>query len=158
MTQYCVDAPMKVTSPFGWRVHPVTGNRKHHNGVDITATRKTCNIEAFYEGVVIATGYNASGFGNYVILRHNIRGRAYTSLYGHMASVSVKRGQRVKSGDKLGVMGATGMATGKHVHWEVQKGKSHGYSATGAGYLDPMKFTRDLIAWEKAQAAKSVAA
>jgi hypothetical protein len=150
----------KVTSTMGWRIHPVTKTKKHHNGTDIWASAEPCWIEAPYAGKVVAVGNNPSGFGNSVTLMHKIKGQWYTTLYAHMAngSVKVKKGQKVEAGTPLGKMGSTGMSTGKHLHWELHKGKQHIWSATGAGYIEPVKFFKRLIEWEESIASAPIEA
>ena len=150
----------KVTSYMGWRVHPVLKEKKHHNGTDIWASAEPCWIEAPYAGKVIAVGNNPSGFGNSVTLLHKIKGQWYTTLYAHMAngSVKVKKGQKVEAGQPLGKMGSTGMSTGKHLHWELHKGRVHTWSANGAGFIEPVKFFKRLIEWEESIASAPIEA
>ncbi|MBR3465260.1 MAG: peptidoglycan DD-metalloendopeptidase family protein [Clostridiales bacterium] len=116
-----------ITSPFGWRIHPVYNTKKFHSGIDIGGSYGTA-IMAAGAGVVIYTakpvqGHNTggSGYGNYCIIDH---GGGYTTLYGHMRNVYVKTGQKVKSGQKIGEMGSTGTSTGAHLHFEVRKSGS----------------------------------
>lgn len=152
----------KVTSAFGWRVHPVKKIKKHHNGVDIWAGAEPCYIESAYDGKVITAGPSSKkkpdgepdGFGYYVTVLSQIDGVWITNMYAHMAkdSLKVKVGQKIEAGTVLGKMGATGMVTGKHVHWETWKGKTHGWSADGSGFLDPIEFCKAVIAKEKALA------
>jgi murein DD-endopeptidase MepM/ murein hydrolase activator NlpD len=162
--QYAIDGKpgkgWKVTSTMGWRIHPVTKTKKHHNGTDIWSGNEPCWIEAPYDGKVIGVGNNPAGFGNSVTLRHKIKDKWYTTLYAHMAdgSVRVKVGQKVTAGTRLGKMGSTGMSTGKHLHWELHKGKVHTWNATGAGYIEPVKFFQHLIEWEKSVATAEVEA
>jgi murein DD-endopeptidase MepM/ murein hydrolase activator NlpD len=148
----------KVTSTMGWRIHPVTKTKKHHNGTDIWAPAEPCWIEAPYAGKVINVGNNPSGFGNSVTLFHKIDGKPYVTIYAHMAngSVKVKKGQKVGAGTPLGKMGSTGMSTGKHLHWELQKGKTLVWNATGKNYIEPVAFFKALIAKEKAIATAPV--
>lgn len=150
----------KVTSYMGWRIHPVTHGKKFHNGTDIWSPHEPCWIEAPYDGVVVGVGHNPSGFGNSVTLRHKINGKDYTTLYAHMkdGSIKVKKGQKVEAGTPLGKMGTTGMSTGKHLHWELQVGKTHIWSATGKGYIEPIGFFKTLIAQEKSIATAPVEA
>jgi murein DD-endopeptidase MepM/ murein hydrolase activator NlpD len=145
----------KVTSTMGWRIHPVTKVKKHHNGTDIWSAKDPCWIEAPYAGKVIAVGNNPSGFGNSVTLFHKIDGKPYVTIYAHMAngSIKVKKGQKVEAGTPLGKMGSTGMSTGKHLHWELQKGRSLVWSANGKNFIEPVKFFKALIAKEKAIAS-----
>jgi len=160
--QYPIDGKpgkaWKVTSIMGWRIHPVTKTKKHHNGTDIWSGQEPCWIEAPYDGTVLYIGNNPAGFGNSVTLLHKIKGDWYTTLYAHMAdgSVKVKKGQKIEAGTPLGKMGSTGMSTGKHLHWELHKGKVHTWNATGAGYIEPVKFFDHLIEWEKSIATAPV--
>jgi len=150
----------KVTSRMGWRIHPIKKVKKHHNGTDIISKHEPCVIEAPYDGKVLAVGNNPAGFGNYVILRHDIKGKPYTSLYAHMknGSVKVKKGQRVVAGTMLGKMGTTGTSTGKHLHWELRAGKKHTWSDTGKSYIEPVAFFDALIKWEKTIATAPIEA
>ena len=145
----------KVTSPFGWRIHPVDKTRKHHNGVDVWSSKEPCDIKAFCAGTVLYAGPSKTkksdgepgGFGYYVSIRHMINGEYYTSLYAHMlkGSFKVKTGDKVEAGQVLGTMGASGNVTGKHLHWEIWKGKTHGWTADGKGFSDPIEFTKLLL-------------
>jgi murein DD-endopeptidase MepM/ murein hydrolase activator NlpD len=148
----------KVTSTMGWRIHPVSKVKKHHNGTDIWSGQEPCWIEAPYAGKVISVGNNPSGFGNSVTLSHKIDGKPYVTIYAHMAngSIKVKKGQKVDAGTPLGKMGSTGISTGKHLHWELQKGKSLVWSANGKNYIEPVAFFKALIAKEKAVASAPV--
>ncbi len=114
-----------ITSPFGWRIHPVYNTKKFHSGIDIGGSYGA-PIMAAGSGVVIFTakpvqGQNTggSGYGNYCIIDH---GGGYTTLYGHCRRVNVKTGQKVKAGQRIGEMGSTGTSTGAHLHFEVRKG------------------------------------
>lgn len=153
----------KVTSYMGMRIHPVTKQKKHHNGTDIWSFHEPCIIEAPYDGKVLEAKKSTApggGFGNYVILLHKIDGVFYTTLYAHMqdGSIKVKKGQKVQAGQMLGKMGTTGMSTGKHLHWELRLGKSHIWDANGKNYIEPIAFFKALIAKEKAIASAAAVA
>jgi murein DD-endopeptidase MepM/ murein hydrolase activator NlpD len=153
----------KVTSLMGMRIHPVTKEKKHHNGTDIWSSHEPCWIEAPYDGVVLEAKKSTSpggGFGNYVILLHKIGGKQYTTLYAHMqdGSIKVKKGQKLEAGTPLGKMGTTGMSTGKHLHWELRLGKQHIWDKMGKNYIEPIAFFKALIAQEAAIATASVEA
>ncbi len=105
-----------VTSPYGYRIHPVTGKSRFHAGIDIGAAYGT-SILAANAGVVIVAGYNAGGYGNYVVINH---GGGYTTLYAHCSSLLVSVGQSVSRGQVIATCGSTGMSTGPHIHFEVQ--------------------------------------
>jgi murein DD-endopeptidase MepM/ murein hydrolase activator NlpD len=149
----------KISSKMGWRIHPVQKTKKHHNGTDIFGLgKKPWYIEAFADGKVLKAQKSTAaggGFGYYVVLLHKIDGVFYTSLYAHMeeGSIQVKVGQTVKAGTVLGKMGTTGMSTGVHLHWEIWKGKEHGWSADGKGFVEPVGFVEALMAAEKAKAS-----
>lgn len=112
----------KVTSPYGWRTHPVTGKRRLHAGADIVTGRANTAIIAPEDGVVLeARKSNApgGGYGNYVKYRG---ASGVVHLMAHMVdgSLAVKKDDRIKQGQKLGVMGTSGMSTGIHLHWETR--------------------------------------
>jgi murein DD-endopeptidase MepM/ murein hydrolase activator NlpD len=153
----------KATSLMGMRIHPVTKQKKHHNGTDIWSPHEPCIIEAPYDGKVLEAKKSTSpggGFGNYVIILHKIDGKFYTTLYAHMkdGSVKVKKGQKIEAGQMLGKMGTTGMSTGKHLHWELRLGKVHTWASDGKNYIEPIAFFKALIAKEKAIASAAVVA
>jgi murein DD-endopeptidase MepM/ murein hydrolase activator NlpD len=148
----------KVTSPFGWRTHPTSGKKSHHNGVDLWASANVYN-EAFAKGVVIYAGPSklkkadgsVGGFGHHVMIRHNIDTHLYVSVYAHMVegTIKVKKGDRVTAGTVLGRMGSSGDVTGKHLHFEIYKGKNYQWSANGSRFIDPIPFIKALIAKQK---------
>lgn len=105
-----------VTSPYGYRIHPVTGKSRFHSGIDIGAGYGT-SILAANDGVVIVSGYNSGGYGNYVVINH---GGGYTTLYAHCSSLLVSVGQTVTRGQVIAKCGSTGMSTGPHIHFEIQ--------------------------------------
>ncbi len=153
----------KATSLMGMRIHPVTKQKKHHNGTDIWSPHEPCWIEAPYDAKVLEAKKSTApggGFGNYVILLMKINGKYYTSLFAHMAdgSIKVKKGQKIEAGTPLGKMGTTGMSTGKHLHWELRLGKAHIWDANGKFYIEPIGFFKALIASEKAIASAAVVA
>jgi murein DD-endopeptidase MepM/ murein hydrolase activator NlpD len=153
----------KITSLMGNRIHPVTKQPKHHNGTDIWAPAEPCWIEAPYDGVVTEAKKSTAaggGFGNYVMISHKINGEQYTTLFAHMQddSIKVKVGQKIEAGTPLGKMGTTGMSTGKHLHWELQLGKSYSWNNVGKNFIEPIAFFKALIAKEAAIATASVVA
>ena len=102
-----------ITSPFGWRTHPITGEWKFHSGVDIGYDYGT-DITAMLPGTVV---YAApwDGYGNCVILEHE---NGDHTLYGHCSEIYVSYGQYVNKGDVIAVVGSTGNSTGPHLHLE----------------------------------------
>ena len=103
-----------ITSPYGYRYHPISGTYKFHSGIDIGASYGS-PVYAAAAGVATKS-YDASGFGNYVTINH---GNGYTTLYGHMSSVIVSTGQSVSQGQVIGYVGSTGASTGPHLHYNV---------------------------------------
>lgn len=101
-------------SGFGYRVHPVYKIRKFHAGLDFPARVGTA-IQASGDGVVVECGWH-SGYGNCVKISH---GYGYQTLYGHMNKITVRAGERVKKGHKIGEVGDTGLSTAPHLHYEV---------------------------------------
>lgn len=105
-----------VTSNYGNRVHPVKQVREFHPGLDLRADMRT-PITATSDGIVERAGYDANGIGKVVEVRHNY---GFSTIYGHMDSISVEEGDVVRQGDALGLSGKTGMITGPHLHYEVR--------------------------------------
>lgn len=116
---------MTVSSPFGWRIHPVTGKRHFHTGIDIPANYGTKIIALFDGDVVWAETHQ--GYGSTVLLRH---AQHCFTLYGHCTKIFVKPGQRVKSGQLIATVGSTGVSTGPHLHLEYWVNNQ---------YIDPMQ-------------------
>ena len=106
--------PQKITSGFGMRVHPVTGERKGHAGVDYGAPKGT-PVYTVGAGKVEFAG-TRSGYGKLVIVRH--RNQAIETRYAHLSRIDVQQGDTVSAGDQVGAVGATGVATGPHLHFE----------------------------------------
>lgn len=120
-----------ISSRFGERVHPITGELKHHNGIDIASNMGTTVYAADGGTVVLAEWYG--GYGNCIMIDH---GNGYKTLYGHLSSMSVSEGQSVNKGDVIGAVGSTGNSTGPHLHFEVYKGDSR---------IDPEQFYSGLV-------------
>ena len=107
-----------LSSLFGPRIHPITRRPSNHSGIDIPAPKNT-PILASRGGVVITSGWNNGGYGNYVILSH---GDGTSTLYAHMNSRGCKEGDVVVQGQTIGYVGTTGRSTGNHLHFEVRIG------------------------------------
>ena len=112
------ETPVKgvLSSNFGYREHPVEGEERFHYGVDLAADTGTA-IACFADGTVTAVG-ESSSYGKYCTVTH---ANGCTTLYAHCSRISVSSGAAVKEGEKLGEVGETGMATGPHLHFELQK-------------------------------------
>lgn len=105
----------RITSTFGYRVHPISHVRRMHTGVDIAAPIGS-RVTASGGGEVIYAGWRG-GYGNTVMIDH---GHGKTTLYGHMSAILVHSGQVVSRGQQVGRVGSTGYSTGPHLHYEVR--------------------------------------
>lgn len=106
----------RMTSGFGMRNHPVYGGRRDHAGIDYAAPKGT-PVRTVGDGVVEFAGVQR-GYGNVIYIKH--RNKPDTTVYGHLSRIDVKAGQTVQQGDKIGEVGATGVATGPHLHFEFR--------------------------------------
>jgi len=106
----------EITSPFGWRMHPVLGYERFHAGLDVGADYGT-TIHAAERGTVIFAGWYG-GYGNAVIIDH---GGGITTLYAHASELYVVEGQSVQRGQAIAAVGSTGLSTGPHLHFEVRR-------------------------------------
>lgn len=116
-----------ITSPYGYRIHPIYGTARLHTGIDYGADEGT-PIRAAADGVVVSAGWYG-GYGNATIIDH---GGGIATLYGHQSSMSVSAGQKVTQGQTIGRVGCTGDCTGPHVHFEV---RVNGDPVNPANYL-----------------------
>ncbi|PZV13189.1 MAG: hypothetical protein DCF20_16030 [Pseudanabaena sp.] len=117
-------APSVISSLFGTRVHPVTGQVRFHQGTDLAAPEGTPVVAAFSGRVEIA-GW-LGGYGLIVVISH---GDTHETRYAHLSEVLVKPGQEVKQGNVIGLVGSTGMATGPHLHFEIWQKMQEGLVA-----------------------------
>ena len=106
----------RLSSPFGWRDDPISGERRHHAALDLAAPQGT-PVYAAMEGKVSALGFNMV-YGNFVILEHP---GGFQTMYAHLHTVSVKKGDQLKQGARIGAVGTTGYSTGPHLHFAVFK-------------------------------------
>jgi murein DD-endopeptidase MepM/ murein hydrolase activator NlpD len=127
-------ASVSVSSPFGWRVHPIYGTKRHHDGVDLSASCRT-PIYASAAGKVIFTGV-AGGYGNRIVISHgNVNGYLMFSTYNHIVNggILVSNGAQVSQGQQIANVGTTGTSTGCHLHFEIGVGSA-------SGVVDPMGY------------------
>lgn len=106
----------RITTPFGWRTHPITGRRDFHGGLDI-ANGIGSPIYATADGTVKEVSYNRY-YGNFIVVTHKF---GYETMYAHLRGTQVSRGDAVTRGDVIGTMGSTGRSTGSHLHYEVRR-------------------------------------
>ena len=115
-----------LTSPFGWREDPNSGEECFHYGVDI-AGEEGASVACFADGTVGTVG-ESNLLGKYVTVNHE---GGFSTLYAHCSAVTVSAGQSVRKGDELAHVGSTGNATGPHLHFEVHD---------GGEYLNPIYY------------------
>lgn len=126
----------RFTSGMSSRKDPFTGKVEYHTGVDI-ATSTGTPIVASADGEVIKAEY-AGSYGNMVHIKHMVNGKQMSTLYAHMSSIAVKRGDKVLKGQVIGAVGSTGRSTGPHLHFEIHDGLGTYTDAP----LDPRKFIK----------------
>jgi len=128
---YPLPYSVPVTSGYGWRVNPVTGEYSFHSGIDLGAPQGT-PVLATKAGIVESAGW-AGGYGNLIELSHD----RFGSRYAHLSVIQVRVGQRVVQGQQIGLVGSTGRSTGPHLHFELLTPSADGWvSVNPAGYLN----------------------
>jgi murein DD-endopeptidase MepM/ murein hydrolase activator NlpD len=121
----------RVTSRYGNRSDPFTGETRYHSGIDIDGFGNDgAPVVAAGSGEVITASYDSS-YGNYVIIDHG----GTSTVYAHMSGLAVSEGQTVGQGQTIGYVGATGRATGTHLHFEVY---------VGDGRVDPAQYFSNI--------------
>lgn len=118
-----------LTSKFGYRVHPVIGGVKFHNGIDLSA--HNANVYSVLHGTVVTSSYDDE-IGNYIVINHGL----YETTYGHLSLRYVQVGDLVKAGSIVGISGRTGRVTGEHLHFIV---KYQGQS------INPLPFLKIIL-------------
>ncbi len=119
-----------VTSPYGWRLHPIKGNMKMHYGTDLKANYE--NVYAVLDGIVTESGISGRG-GKFIKVRHS---DSFVTSYLHLSEVYYRAGEFVKAGFIIARSGNSGNSTGPHLHFAVQDRDN---------YINPIKFLNDLI-------------
>jgi len=117
-------APSIISSLFGSRVHPVTGQVRFHQGTDLAAAEGTPVVAAFSGRVEIAG--QMGGYGLIVVISH---GDTHETRYAHLSEILVKTGQEIRQGTVIGLVGSTGLATGPHLHFEIWRKMQEGLVA-----------------------------
>lgn len=113
---YGVVSGKRISSLFGNRIHPITGRKTFHDGLDIAANHGNA-VYVYTSGTVVQAGWNG-GYGLSVLVNH---GNGLQTRYAHLSRINVKVGQKVQTGNKVGAIGSTGNSTGPHLHFEVIK-------------------------------------
>ncbi|MCC8407698.1 M23 family metallopeptidase [Mucilaginibacter sp. UR6-1] len=122
-------ASLQISSPFGYRHHPVTGLYAFHNGVDFRARSDT--VYALADAVVYSVACDERA-GIHIILAH----ADFSSVYGHLSQVFVSAADTVTAGQPIGITGKTGRVTGEHLHFSIR---------AGGRWVDPLEFIYHLI-------------
>lgn len=117
-------------SPYGWRIHPISGKRKFHQGVDVAGSFP---VHAPADGTVVHVGWSPKGGGHTVIIKHATD--LYTVYYHGAHRTEWEPGQNIKRGDFIYQSGTTGASTGNHLHFEVRKSKKWGDTVNPEDYL-----------------------
>ena len=118
-----LSTPAPITSLFGWRNHPIFGDRRFHSGTDLGAPTGT-PVLAVKDGEVSVAEY-LGGYGYTVILRHE--SDTQETRYAHLSRILVEPGEAVKQGEVVGLVGSTGNSTGPHLHFELRELTAHGW-------------------------------
>jgi len=122
---------ISVTSPYGTRIHPISGTTRMHNGIDLKAYYE--NVYAVMDGIVTETGWDPRGGGHFIKVKHYNR---FETTYLHLSEICYKVGEFIKAGFVIAKSGNSGNSTGAHLHFAVREdGK----------YIDPIRFLNALI-------------
>ena len=127
---YCAPVEGVLSSDFGYREHPTEGEERFHYGVDLAADTGT-EVRCFANGAVTAVG-DSSSYGRYCVVAHE---GGFSTLYAHCSRITASSGTAVSRGQKIAEVGETGMATGPHLHFELQKDGT---------YLNPVYYVASL--------------
>ena len=119
---------VKVSSPYGWRQHPIKKQMLFHEGIDISANIGT-EVYSTAQGRVVKVMYSKYGYGNRIVIKHAY---GFETLYAHLSIIKVKKGQWIKKNQLIGNVGDTGRSTGPHLHYEIHK---YGETRDPLGYF-----------------------
>ena len=111
----------RISSVFGERFHPISGAKKQHLGIDISAD-KGLAVHASASGTVTKIHFSSKGYGNYITIEHRY---GFVTRYAHLSEILVKQNQKVVKGEIIGSVGNSGASTGNHLHYEIIKDKKH---------------------------------
>lgn len=129
---------MTVTSPYGFRTDPFTNTTQFHKGIDLKTDKSY--VYSILHGDVAQADFDAF-LGNYVKIRHG----KYTVIYGHLSSLAVKKGDKVRAGSVLGISGSTGKSTGDHLHLTIKKGDEYVHPLLFLKAISIAKTKEDLL-------------
>lgn len=129
-----IDAPITVTSEFGYRTSPITGAQELHNGIDLVNGNPRTPIKASKAGTVAVVGNYPAWYGQYVVLKH--ADGKFTG-YAHNSAIHVSQGQSVSQGQQIATMGTTGPSTGEHCHFQIMNAA---WPSSNAGFYNPRPY------------------
>lgn len=129
---------LSITSAYGSRIHPIFGMQKMHNGIDLKADHE--DVYAVLDGIVIESGWDSKGGGNYIKMKHFDR---FETAYLHLSQMYYRTGEKVRAGFIIGKSGNTGNSTGPHLHFAV---KEFGRSINPEHFLNDLNNANQLIA------------
>lgn len=129
---------LSITSAYGSRIHPIFGMQKMHNGIDLKADHE--DVYAVLDGIVIESGWDSKGGGNYIKMKHFDR---FETAYLHLSKMYYRTGEKVRAGFIIGKSGNTGNSTGPHLHFAV---KEFGRSINPEHFLNDLNNANQLIA------------
>jgi len=119
---------VRVSSPYGWREHPTEKQMLFHEGIDISANIGT-EVYSTAQGRVVKVMYSKYGYGNRIVIKHAY---GFETLYAHLSTIKVKKGQWIRKNQLIGNVGNTGRSTGPHLHYEIHK---YGETRDPLGYF-----------------------
>ena len=117
----------RISSLYGWRMHPIKKVKKFHSGFDLSSNMGI-SVYASSSGIINLVKKSTKGYGNQIELYNKF---GYKTKYAHLSKISVKSGQKVYKGQKIGEVGSSGSSTGPHLHFKILRNKKT---------LDPYKF------------------
>lgn len=112
-----LDGDFEVKSGFGYRIHPFIKKKRFHSGIDFAAPEGT-PVLATADGEVIISKTNKTGYGKHIVILHD---EGFKTMYAHLSKLKVKKGEKIKKGDIIGLVGTTGTSIAPHLHYEVVK-------------------------------------
>ncbi len=138
----------RITSKFGYRMHPIYGEKRFHHGIDFGGKLGSA-ITATADGIVEFSGFD-KGYGNLVVVNHNF---GFKTAYGHMLdNLKIKKGDFIKKGAVLGYLGNSGISTGPHLHYEVKYIKNSlnpkNFLTFNLNNFDTLFYAENQIAWD----------
>ncbi|SKC79880.1 M23 family metallopeptidase [Maledivibacter halophilus] len=153
--EYPMPAKGKITSPYGYRTHPVTGKYKMHTGIDIGTAWHT-EIIAIANGQIAKVGID-KGYGQYIIIKHDTEKETFYSVYAHLSKIFILPDAKVKQGEVIALEGGDpekdplpGISTGHHLHFEIRK------SLSSRSHTNPVEYLFDTSNKEDEEGSKEI--